>query len=213
MVYECEHCEAVLGPGLMACPRCGQAFDEPVPEDAILADEEGALLASLPQADLPPARPRCPVRFFRLASGALGILVLTGLGWLGVRVFAPLRPPVPATVVRAPPAPLTESRAHPAYAADMTAFVRTLRASGVGAQWPAFGGSDTLLITPPTGVGGQRAGWNADLYKQLAQGIYASFWEKRYETGFSDSDSTTCFVLVCDQSGKVVAVDLMGNVE
>ena len=247
-VYECEECETALGPGWMACPRCGQPFDEPVPDDATLPQEEALeeerletespaeemlpVSPSEPDLFLPPSdlplfprdlppplklppprsRPPCRMRLPRLAAAMLGIVTVLGLGWAGVRGFALLNPPSPAPVVSALPPPLSDLRAHPAYASDMAAFVEKLRASGVAAQWPAFGGSDTLLITPPTVVGEQRAVWNADLYKQLAQGIYANFWEKRYETGFSDSDSTTCFVLVCDESGKIVAADLMGNV-
>lgn len=210
MVYECEHCEAVLGPGLMSCPRCGQAFDEPVPDDAILAGEQEPSPASSLPVGLPPAAPRRARRFPTLAVCLLAALTLLGLGWFGVHL---LTPSAPTAAVNALPDALPEMKAHPAYAAHMATFVGKLRASGVQAQWPAFGSSDTLLIIPPTVVGGQRAAWNTDLYKQLAQGVYANFWEKRYETGFSDSDSTTCFVLVCDQSGKIVAADLMGTVE
>lgn len=107
----------------------------------------------------------------------------------------------------------TDVAAHPTYAANMTAFVGSLRQTGVGAQWPAFGSNDTLLITPQTMVKGQRAEWNADLYHELAQGIYANFVFRRYESKFSDTDSTTCFVVVSDTSGKVVAVDLMGDLK
>ena len=34
MIYECDHCEEHLSPHALACPRCGQKFDEPVPSDA-----------------------------------------------------------------------------------------------------------------------------------------------------------------------------------
>ena len=214
MIYECEHCETVLGPGLLSCPNCGEDFDEPVPGDALLQE---AILPSLADLPLPPAidppraaPPRRRKHFSRVFAAVLGMLMLLVLGWLGRRVFAPAKAPA-ATIL--PSAQLTEMTMHPAYAADMKSFIDKLHASGVGAQWPAFGGSDTLIIIPPTQVKGQPAAWNATLYRQLAQGIYAGFWEKRYESGFSDSDSTTCFVIVCDESGKVTAVDLMGSVE
>ena len=214
MIYECEHCETVLGPGLLSCPNCGEDFDEPVPDDALLQEAILPSLADLPlQPAIDPPRaapPRRRKHFSRVFAAVLGISMLLVLGWLGRRVFAPVKAPV-ATIL--PSAQLTEMTMHPAYAADMAAFIDKLHVSGVGAQWPAFGGSDTLLIIPPTQVKGQPAAWNATLYRQLAQGIYAGFWEKRYESGFSDSDSTTCFVFVCDESGKVTAVDLMGSVE
>ena len=34
MVYECEKCGAALPSGVIACPKCGEAFDEVVPTDA-----------------------------------------------------------------------------------------------------------------------------------------------------------------------------------
>jgi hypothetical protein len=195
MIYECEHCETALGPGLLSCPNCGENFDEPVPDDALL-----------PEA--------APVRrsnhFPRILATVVGVTMLIVFGWLGRRALAPVETPIAAIL---PSVQRTEMTMHPAYAADMTALVHKLHASGVGAEWPAFGASDTLIIIPPTQVKGQPAVWNTALYRQLAQGIYAGFWEKRYESGFSDSDSTTCFVLVCDESGKVTAADLMGTVE
>lgn len=36
MVYECDECCAALPADAVACPRCGEAFDEPVPSDATL---------------------------------------------------------------------------------------------------------------------------------------------------------------------------------
>ncbi len=36
MVYECDECCAALPADVTACPRCGEAFDEPVPLDATL---------------------------------------------------------------------------------------------------------------------------------------------------------------------------------
>ena len=214
MVYECENCEKALGPGLLSCPNCGEDFDEPVPDDAPLQE---AFLPPAVDTSLPPgidtsrlAVPRRRKQFPRLLALLLGISLLAGLSWLGRRAFSPPKAPSSAAL---PSAQLTEMTMHPAYAADMTTFVDKLHTSGVGAQWPAFGGSDTLIIIPPTMVKGQPAAWDATLYRQLAQGIYAGFWEKRYESGFSDSDSTTCFVFVCDESGKVTAVDMMGTVE
>ncbi len=34
MVYECENCGAALFAGVLACPKCGENFDEAVPSDA-----------------------------------------------------------------------------------------------------------------------------------------------------------------------------------
>ena len=34
MVYECEKCQASLPPGVLACPQCGDNFDDAVPPDA-----------------------------------------------------------------------------------------------------------------------------------------------------------------------------------
>ena len=36
MVYECDHCSAVLPGGVLTCPQCGEKFDEAVPTDALL---------------------------------------------------------------------------------------------------------------------------------------------------------------------------------
>lgn len=36
MIYECDECCAALPADVTACPRCGEAFDEPVPPDATL---------------------------------------------------------------------------------------------------------------------------------------------------------------------------------
>lgn len=184
----------MLGPGLIACPQCGEGFEAPVPADAFQ-------LQAVPS----------PKRLFRReAMGLSALLLLTAGAIFGVRSLShPSPPAAPPPRVAVP----SEMAAHPTYAADMTAFIGKLRASGLAAQWPAFGGSDTLLITPPALVGGQKAAWNQTLYQQLAQGAYGGFWERRYESGFSDSDSTTCFVLVCDSSGKIVAADLMGTVQ
>jgi len=202
IIYECEHCETALGPGLIACPNCGQDFDEPVPGDVVLTEEPNQ-----PKADAPRLRKRPPL----IPAAILGVIVLVGVGWFGLHSFVPVKAPV--TAATPPPVILTEMSMHPAYAAHMTAYLGKLRGSGMGAQWPAFGGSDTLLIIAPPLVKGQTAAWSETQLKQLAQGVYAGFWENRYETGFSDSDSTTCFVLVSDASGRIAAVDLMGTVQ
>lgn len=34
MVYQCEKCEAALPPGVLSCPKCGDTFEEAVPQDA-----------------------------------------------------------------------------------------------------------------------------------------------------------------------------------
>ena len=36
MVYECDQCNAALAGGVLACPQCGEKFDEAVPADALL---------------------------------------------------------------------------------------------------------------------------------------------------------------------------------
>jgi len=211
MVYECEYCETILTAGLTACPHCGEAFDDPVPDDATLPISEAA---ALPPSELSqPVTSRHPARSPRMAMGLLAVVVLLGAGWFGIRSSLKSAYPPAVNNTGSQAIVATDLQAHPAYAASMTGLVSKLQSTGIGAQWPAFGSSDTLLITPPIVVGGQRATWNSDLYKQLAQGIYGSFWEKRYESGFSDRESTTCFVLVSDASGNIVATDLMGNVE
>lgn len=202
MVYECEHCETTLGPNLLACPNCGQDFDEPVPGDAVLTEK-----LNLQKAVAPRSRKRPPL----IPAAILGVIVLVGAGWIGLRSFVPVKAPI--TAATPPPVILTEMSMHPGYAAHMTSYLGKLRSSGMGAQWPAFGGSDTLLIIAPPQVKGQTLTWSETQLKQLAQGVYAGFWENRYETGFSDTDSTTCFVLVSDASGKIAAVDLMGTVQ
>ena len=35
MIYECEQCGSSLPPGVLGCPDCGEAFDEPVPLNAV----------------------------------------------------------------------------------------------------------------------------------------------------------------------------------
>jgi len=34
MIYECDKCTAALPPGVHACPKCGDAFEDAVPADA-----------------------------------------------------------------------------------------------------------------------------------------------------------------------------------
>ena len=34
MIYECEKCNTALPAGVLACPECGEAFEQPVPQDA-----------------------------------------------------------------------------------------------------------------------------------------------------------------------------------
>ena len=213
MIYECEHCDAVLKPGLTACPRCGEAFDEPVPADATPDDVGGTFAMT---AAVSPARPRRPSALPRVMAGLMGALALVGTGWwLGQRQATPDRPAdtVAAPAVMPPNGLPTDTAAHPTYPAEMASFVNQLRATGVGAQWPAFGSNDVLVITPPAVVDGTRALWDKDTYQRLAQGVYGNFAQNRFHAGFSDTDSTTCFVIVSDPSGKVVAVDLMGAVE
>ncbi len=218
MIYECEQCEAVLGPGIISCPRCGQIFDEPVPLDALPEAGEASVTPSpTVHPSMGPRAAQRPSRRPNIALSLAGLLILACAGWIGYRYVLPASQPlstVATSTAMMPSNPLpTDVAAHPGYAADMMTFVGKLRASGVQAQWPAFGSNDTLLITPQTMVNGQRAEWNADLYHALAQGVYGNFVFRRYESKFSDTDSTTCFVIVSDSSGKVVAADLMGNLE
>ena len=219
MIYECERCDAVLSPGQTVCPRCGEAFDEPVPADATPDDAGGTFdVAPVPlPVAAPSARSRRPSALPRVLAGLFVALSLIGAGWwLGQRQASVSDQPseTVATLAILPQSGLpTDTTAHPAYTAAMAAFVKQLRATGVGAQWPAFGDNDVLVITPPTVVDGTRALWDKDTYQRLAQGVYGNFAQNRFHAGFSDTDSTTCFVIVSDPSGKVVAVDLMGNVQ
>lgn len=225
MIYECDNCEAMLGPGLTVCPRCGEAFDEPVPADALwnqppfdalpepdtLPDEvlgppllaEAAPLEAAPLSGSKPSSRHLP-------PSAVS-LVLLGLCWLGFYYWGPPSTPVP---VLAPAArPLTDLAAHPQYAANMTVLVQKLRATGVGAEWPAFGDNDVLLITPQARAAEPPMTWDADMNRRLAQGVYGSFALTRHESGFADGDTTACFVVVTGASGQVVAVDFMGRLE
>lgn len=210
MVYECDNCEAALGPGLTVCPRCGQVFDEPVPADALWKEpapiavaEETAAPPDLALSPRPPVR-RKPRQWSPLATA----LLLLGLVWLGYRQWN-----APAAPISSAPVPLlqTDLAAHPQYAAHMTALVAHLRAMGVGAEWPAFGSNDVLLITPQARAAEPPVAWDADTYRRLAQGIYGEFAQTRFESGFCDTDTTACFVLVTSASGQVAAVDFMGE--
>ncbi len=205
MVYECDNCEAALGPGLTVCPRCGQVFDEPVPADALWEEPAPAAVAEETAAP-----PRPPVRRkSRRWSPLATALVLLGLVWLGYRQWD--APAAPEPVPLAASALQTDLAAHPQYAAQMTALVAHLRATGVRAEWPAFGSSDMLLISPQARAAEPPVAWDADAYRRLAQGIYGEFAQTRFESGFCDTDTTACFVLVTSASGQVVAVDFMGE--
>ena len=239
MVYECDNCEAALGPGLTVCPRCGQVFDEPVPADALWDDlvpievveraaepsviVEAAPLEAAPLEAAPleaapleaaplevVTRPRLRVSRHRwLRTIAAGILILE-LGWLGYYQWG--RPIPPEPVFLSAPR-LADLAAHPQYAAHMTALVQQLRGTGVGAEWPAFGSDDMLLITPQARAAEPPVAWDADMDRRLAQGIYGDFVLTRHESGFPDTDSMACFVLVTSPSGQVVAVDFMGELK
>ena len=236
MVYECETCETVLTPGLTACPHCGQAFDDPVPEDAtteippppsILGESESDSEAGLtPETVLSfPGSPELgrgglfvpllPVsrtpRWKLWAKTVAAALLLAGAVWLGYRHWA--APSTPHPVVAALSIPPTDLAAHPQYAANMTVFVQKLRAMGVEADWPAFSSNDMLRITPQPRAAEASAAWNRDMYRRLAQGIYGHFAQNRYEAGFSETDTTACFVIVTNASGQVMAVDFMGNLQ
>ena len=244
MIYECETCETVLGPGMTLCPRCGRVFDEPVPADA-LWDEPAAdaplgpaappaeavgltILAEAaltePELVAPPEPPRSappvspevivtPRRKTRSRRWPLSAvsLALLGLGWLGYRqwVSSPAPEPAPYHTVPLP----TDLAAHPQYTANMNALVQKLRATGVGAEWPAFGSDDTLVITPQARAAEPPVVWDADMSRRLAQGVYGEFAQTRFESGFPDRDTTACFVVVTGAKGQVVAVDFMGRLE
>ena len=51
MVYECDQCSAALPGGVLACPQCGEKFDEAVPTDA-LVPKSGFSAASVPAEEL-----------------------------------------------------------------------------------------------------------------------------------------------------------------
>ncbi len=211
MIYECDNCQVALGPGLTACPRCGQVFDEPVPADALW--EEPAPDAGVETTAEPPllaeaAPPRQVSRRRRRWPQAAALLLLPGLGWL---VYSHRRAPVAPTPSAPVPILQTDLAAHPQYAARMTAFVEHLRATGVGAEWPAFGGNDVLVVTPQARAAEPPVTWNADMDRRLAQGIYGEFALTRHESGFPDTEAMACFVLVTSASGQVVAGDFMGD--
>lgn len=203
MVYECETCEAVLGPGLTVCPRCGQVFDEPVPADALWDDVASAEPSSAPIERAKPRR-----RWLRAAFAVLMLLV--GV-WLGYHSWDRAAPPKPVSVPI--PRPPTDLEAHPQYAARMTALLEELRATGVGAEWPAFGSNDTLVVTPQARPAEPSVTWDTDSYRRLAQGIYGHFAMTRFEAGFPEPDTQACFVIVTSASGEVVAVDFMGDLK
>ena len=225
MIYECDNCEATLGPGMTACPRCGELFDEPVPDDAqwdgpdpvavavgvaeppVSTEAAAPEVVTPPEAVTPPrlrASPRWP-RIFAAAS------LLLGSFWLGFHYWN--LPSAPEPVFIPASAPLSDLAAHPQYAANMTALVRKLRETGVGAEWPAFGSDDVLLITPQARAAEPPVTWDVDMDRRLAQGIYGEFAQTRFESGFPDGDTTACSVLVTGATGRVVAVDFMGRVE
>lgn len=219
MVYECETCEALLTPGLIACPHCGQVFDDPVPDDAVADEVEptefvptevppGEAPLEMIESGDPPVR-RTP-RLWSAGRRAALVALLLGLGWLGYRHES--SPPArPASI--APVVSHTDLEAHPQYAANMTVFVQKLRAMGVSAEWPAFSSNDVLLITPQSQPAEAPVAWNLDMYRRLAQGVYGQFAQNRYESGFAETDTTACFVIVTSASGKVMAVDFMGSLQ
>lgn len=207
MVYECDNCEAALGPGLTACPRCGQVFDEPVPADALWDETVPAVQAAPPESVALPSLRVSRRRWPRVAAA----LLLLGLGWLGFHHWS--ASPAPEPVLVPAPRPLTDLAAHPQYAAHMADFVQKLRATGVGVEWPAFGSDDVLLITPLARAAEPPVAWDADTYRRLAQGIYGDFALTRFESGFPEPDTMVCFVLVTSPSGQVMAVDFMGDLK
>lgn len=213
MVYECDNCEAALAPSLTACPRCGQVFDEPVPADALWDGPVPAAVAEGTAAPPDVVTPlRLPIRRKpRRWSPLAAALLLLGLVWLGYRQWS--LPAAPESVPLPAPRPPTDLAAHSQYAAHMTVLVQKLRATGVGAEWPAFGSNDMLLVTPQARVAEPPVAWDVDMDRRLAQGIYGEFAQTRFESGFCDTDTTACFVLVTSASGQVVAVDFMGDLK
>jgi len=220
MVYECEYCEAVLGPGLGACPFCGQVFDEAVPDDALWDGPVAVTPLVEPEEAAPPeevappeeaAPPTLRTGRRRWPQAAAALLLLLGLGSLGFHQWKARPTPIP--IARPTVRPLTDLAAHPDYAAHMTALVQKLRATGAEAEWPAFGSDDILLITPQARGTEPPVAWDRDMDRRLAQGVYGDFAQTRFESGFPDGDTTACFVLVTGARGKVMAVDFMGQVE
>ena len=220
MIYECDICEAVLGPGWIVCPHCGQTFDEPVPADA-LGDDFVPTAAPETIAEPPALEDAAPLdavvlpRFRanrrRWSPSTVAALLLFGGIWLGYHQWDKATAPEP---VRLPaPPPPTDLAAHQQYAVHMAAFVQELRAMGIEAEWPAFGSNDMLVVTPKARIAEPPIVWDADGYRRLAQGIYGHFAQTRFESGFTDTDTTACFVLVTSASGEVVAVDFMGDLK
>ncbi len=59
MVCECDQCDAPLPPGATACPRCGEAFEDAVPADADLPEQDLGAAAS--PAEPEPTIPAAPL--------------------------------------------------------------------------------------------------------------------------------------------------------
>lgn len=87
-VYECGKCEAALPPGVRACPKCGDEFEEVVPGDAVVPPKGFSVRhnASETQPPLMPTAttPEKPSVWNKPVGGPvlLAIIVLAGVGWL-----------------------------------------------------------------------------------------------------------------------------------
>ncbi len=60
MVYECEVCGSALPTGVLACPKCGEGFDEAVPEDAEVPKRGWQAKSETVTSSAAPQRPTAP---------------------------------------------------------------------------------------------------------------------------------------------------------
>ena len=92
MVYECDDCSAALPAGALACPRCGETFEEPVPADAVLPKRGFSAAGPLTVAPSLPDRQR-------LAEAQR---LLTGLSVAASERAGETRPDAPTRAVPLP---------------------------------------------------------------------------------------------------------------
>ena len=91
MDYECEKCQALLGPGMLFCPGCGDKFPEPVP--GTLPSNPGSFSPAPIPLIKSPARPKPDLAhgLSKAGGGLMGcgcllavlvfiIILLSGLG-------------------------------------------------------------------------------------------------------------------------------------
>ena len=113
MIYECDVCSAALPPCALACPQCGEVFDEAVPEDAVFPPGLPLVPEGVPSVSsndaLIPAQPQIRTRAFvrpffvgvwqklawttplKRGITACLVLVCAGIGLLSVYLSAAAR--------------------------------------------------------------------------------------------------------------------------